>query len=558
MATFSPKCPLCKQYVERLLHDFKTPGEQAVVQKLQKRFPSWSIYQGMCERCLYLNEFDAFDEHFLPDPDLPDGESGTGASAVRSTLFRERVQNEFALLPTYLRLNADPRFRGKGVTIAFIDSGFYPHPDLIKPKNRIKKIVDVTDEKRERRYFDDPHPESWHGMMTSVAAAGNGHLSAGMYRGIASDANVVLIKVMNMKTRHINTEDITRGLRWAIQNAEKYNIRIISLSVADDEPASLTESPVDQAVEDAVKKGIVVVTAVGNNPSKPVIPPASSPSAITVGGLDDRNEIWKEWRQMFHSTYGKTVDGYTKPELIAPAIWVAGSILPGTDQFKESPVLFKLINSTQRSAEKLFERHRKDLPSAPKTLVKGDYKSWARTRIQEMQYIAPYYKHVDGTSFAAPIVSSVIAQMFEANPDLTPEEIKHILMETAEPLTGVTDEQQGCGVLVPRAALERALEMRYRELTPGVHAIDGRLLFVYHNRVPRTVAVAGSFNNWDQKSVRLEESDGGWWSGWLPKPAPGQYQYKYIIDGAVWLEDPANKSKEPDGVGGWNSFLIVN
>ncbi len=555
---FFPKCPLCKHYVEKLLHDFNSPGAKAVVEKMQNRFPSWSIYQGMCERCLYLNEFDSVDEHFLPDPDLPHAESKTGEHAVRSTLFRERVQNEFALLPTYLRLNADPRFRGKGVTIAFIDSGFYPHADLVKPKSRIKTIVDVTDEKKKRRYFNDPHPESWHGTMTSVAAAGNGHLSAGMYRGIAPDASLVLIKVMNTKARHIGTEDITRGLRWAIQNAEKYNIRIISVSVADDEPASLTDSPVDQAVEDAVKKGIVVVAAVGNHPSKPVIPPASSPSAITVGGLDDRNEIWKETRQMFHSTYGKTVDGYTKPELIAPAIWVAGPILPGTDQFKESPLLFKLINSTQRVAEKLFERHRKELPSAPTTLVRGDYKLWARKRILEMQYISPYYKHVDGTSFAAPIVSSVIAQMLEANPDLTPAEIKHILMETAEPLMNATQEQQGRGVLVPRAALELALERRHKELTPGVHTVDGRLLFVYRNRVPRTVAIAGSFNNWDKKGLLLEESSGGWWSGWLPKPNPGAYQYKYIIDGAVWLEDPANKSKEPDGMGGWNSFLIVN
>ncbi len=548
----SPKCPICKHYVERLLHDFKDDGEQAVVKKIEALHPSWSLYQGMCERCLYSNEFDSSDEHFLPDPGF-----AKGVSAVRSTLFRKRVKNEFALLPTPLRLNADPRFRGRGITIAFIDSGFYPHPDLIKPRNRIKTIVDMTDEKRERRYFNEPHVESWHGMMTSVAAAGNGHLSRGLYRGIASHADVVLIKVMNTRTKWINAKDITRGLRWAIDNAEKYNIRIISLSVADDEPASSKESPVDRAVEEAVSKGIVVVAAVGNNPTKPIIPPASSPSAITVGGLDDRNEIWKEFRRMFHSTYGTTVDGYTKPELIAPAIWVAGPILPHTDQFNESPVLFKLVGSMQQTAEKVFKQHRKHLPRAPKTLTKGDYKKWARERILEMQYIAPHYKHVDGTSFASPIVSSVVAQMLEANPDLTPADVKQILMKTAEPLKNAPEEQQGKGVLNPRAAVELALKKRHEELQPGVHTIDGRLLFVYHNRVPRTVAVAGSFNNWDLNLLRLQESHDGWWSVWLPKPKPGVYQYKYVIDGAVWLEDPANKQKEPDGMGGWNSTIKI-
>jgi serine protease AprX len=555
----SRKCPICKQYVERLLHDFTSAAEQRVVEKMRERFPAWSTIQGMCERCLYLNEFDAIDdEHFAPDPGLVSQMGGGGETALRSTLFRSRVQNEFALLPTPLRLNADPRFRGKGVTIAFIDSGFFPHPDLIKPRNRIRAIIDVTDEKRKRRYFSDPHAESWHGMMTSVAAAGNGFLSNEMYRGIASEADVVLIKVMDTSLRWINTENIRRGLRWAIDNAERYNIRIISMSVADDEPVSSKESPVDLAVEEAVSKGIVVVAAVGNNPTKPIIPPASSPSAITVGGLDDQNEMWKTFRQMFHSSFGKTVDGYTKPELIAPAIWVAGPILPHTDQAKESPLLFKLLTLSQRHAEKTLEKHERDLPAAPKNLANGDYKEWVRARIQEMKYIAPYYKHVDGTSFASPIVSSVIAQMLEANPDLAPSDVKRILLDTAEPLKNVLPEQQGKGVLNPRAAVAVALKLRHERLRAGVHAVDGRLLFVYHNRVPRTVAVAGTFNDWNGTVLRLQESHDGWWSAWLPKPAPGKHQYKYVIDGAVWLEDPANKEKEPDGLGGWNSMVVVN
>jgi serine protease AprX len=518
----------------------------------------------MCERCLYLHEFDSVDgEHFAPDPGF-NAQRSDGA-AIKSTLFRLRARNEFALLPTHLRLNADPRFRGKGISIAFIDSGFYPHHDLTKPKNRIKRIVDVTDEAFPRSYFNELHVESWHGMMTSVAAAGNGHLSKGMYRGIASQADVVLIKVMDTKTRWINTQNITRGIRWAMDNAEQYNIRVISLSVADDEPATLNASPVDQAVEEAVKKGIIVVAAVGNNPTKPILPPASSPSAITVGGLDDQNEMWKNFRRMFHSTFGKTADGYTKPELIAPAIWVAGPILPKDSQFEESEILFKLLNASQRSADRasgrfavakrIVSQYKKKFPKIPSTLVKGDYKRWARHRIKEMKYIAPYYKHVDGTSFAAPIVSSVIAQMLEANPYLSPAEVKEILMETAEPLKNAPAEQQGRGVLNPRAAVARTLNKRHEKLEAGVHAVDGKLLFVYHNRVPRTVVVAGSFNNWNVGDLRLQESHNGWWTAWLPKPKPGMYQYKYVIDGAVWLEDPANKQREPDGLGGWNSTI---
>jgi len=71
------------------------------------------------------------------------------------------------------------------------------------------------------------------------------------------------------------------------------------------------------------------------------------------------------------------------------------------------------------------------------------------------------------------------------------------------------------------------------------------------------VAVAGSFNSWSVNEMRLHESHDGWWSAFLPKPQQGKHHYKYVIDGAVWLEDPANEQKEPDGVGGWNSTLIV-
>lgn len=437
------RCPLCGQFVETLLHRFKGPDELAIITKLEQRHRGWCHFQGLCERCFYLNEFDTLEEHF--------------SSREHGSLFRLRLRNEFALLPTPLRLNADPRFRGAGVTIAFIDSGFYPHPDLVKPRNRIRAIVDMTDEHHPARYFRTPHIESWHGTMTSVASIGNGHLSKGLYRGIASEAEAVFIKVFDTRTGRINTENITRGLRWAIAHREEFNIRIINLSVGDDDPATLAESPVDQAAEEAVAKGIVVVAAAGNNPDRPIVPPASSPSVITVGGLDDRNELHEQYRSLYHSTSGTTLDGYVKPELIAPAIWVAGPVLPGTDQYRESGALFRLLNASPAGAGHIYARHACALANAPKGILKGDYKGWCRTRIREMNYIAPFYKHVDGTSFAAPIVSSVIAQMLEACPSLPPILVKRILTTTADPIKDVPREQQGFGVLNPRSAVQRAM-----------------------------------------------------------------------------------------------------
>ena len=77
-------------------------------------------------------------------------------------------------------------------------------------------------------------------------------------------------------------------------------------------------------------------------------------------------------------------------------------------------------------------------------------------KLREGNVISQHYKYVDGTSFAAPIVSSIIACMLEANPRLNPQQIKRILIATAERVSEVEVERQGWGVVSARAAVEAA------------------------------------------------------------------------------------------------------
>src|SRR5437870_1629123 len=117
-------------------------------------------------------------------------------------------QNDF-VLPTPLRMDADQRFTGDGVTIAFLDSGFYAHPDLRTPRNRILGYHSIFADD-DQTSLETNDVASWHGMMTSVVAAGSGTLSDGFYRGIASDANLVLVKIG--RTGRISEDQIRRGL----------------------------------------------------------------------------------------------------------------------------------------------------------------------------------------------------------------------------------------------------------------------------------------------------------------------------------------------------------
>jgi serine protease AprX len=78
-------------------------------------------------------------------------------------------------------------------------------------------------------------------------------------------------------------------------------------------------------------------------------------------------------------------------------------------------------------------------------------------KLRDNAVISGAYKHVDGTSFAAPIVSSLVAQMLEANPALRPHEVKSVLAKTARRLPHVPVDRQGWGVIEPAAAVAEAL-----------------------------------------------------------------------------------------------------
>jgi serine protease AprX len=81
-------------------------------------------------------------------------------------------------------------------------------------------------------------------------------------------------------------------------------------------------------------------------------------------------------------------------------------------------------------------------------------------KLRDNNVISEAYKHVDGTSFASPIVASLAARLLEANPDLSPRDVKLILMKTARRLPHVDMERQGFGVVDPRAAVREALRRR--------------------------------------------------------------------------------------------------
>jgi serine protease AprX len=364
------------------------------------------------------------------------------------------------ILPTPVRLGASERFRGRGVTVAFLDAGFYAHPDLVETRDRVRAYVDVTNPRARRAELAQPDESSWHGMMTSVVACGDGRLSGGLYRGLASEADVVLVKCGS--ARRVAHDDIRRGLEWVVRQRRRHGIRIVNVSVGGDYEASYLSDGLSQAAERATRAGILVCAAVGNlghTPRHAVLPPASAPSVLTVGGLDDQSRMAFASYGLYHSSYGPTVDGLQKPELLAPGIYVPAPILPGTPTHAQARLLALLAEAREAELRPLIAAHPgvDAALDAAQALEPALVRQLVEARVRDHNVISGHYKHVDGTSFASPIVASLAALLLEANPELRPQQLKQILIETARRIPGLPVDRQGWGVVDPRRAILEAL-----------------------------------------------------------------------------------------------------
>jgi serine protease AprX len=412
----------------------------------------------------------------------------------------------------------------------------------VQPRNRIRVWADaIHDPVAVFRFAPEETPNwpdwdgardwQWHGTMTSTVAGGNGFLSHGLYSGLAHAAELVLIQVRD-SNGHISSASIHRALEWILKHGPELGIRIVSLSVSGDPVLPLAGNAVDEAVAALVDAGISVVAAAGNNGQRTLLPPATAPRALTVGGIDDKNIFSHDEIALWHSNYGSASNEVPKPDLVAPSIWVAAPVLPNS--------------SVAEEAHALFARRRRGDPAANR-------------RIADLKLITPHYQHVEGTSFAAPIVASCIACLLEANPALTPLFVRDVLKNTAHLIPGADRERQGAGAVAPGQAVARALAERHSRDTLQVSprlSPEG-IVFSLHDHAASSVAVLGNWNDWRSPGITAIPIEPGYWQAPAVHLPAGRYTYKFLLDGQRWLDDPNNPRKTPDGLGSLNSVVVV-
>jgi subtilisin family serine protease len=333
---------------------------------------------------------------------------------------------------------------GSGVTIAILDSGVHDrgllHEDFGEvydaDSSRVLAHVDFVSGDRDRRLGLDPYG---HGTHVAGIAAGTGRESLqgrpdNFYGGVAFNANLVDLRVID-ETGRGRISDTIAAIDWMIRNRTAYRIRVANFSLG----AAITQShrtdPLCQAVERAVRAGIVCVTAAGNygkdSAGNPVygsiLAPGNDPFAITVGATNTwGSAVRSDDTVASYSSRGPTlVDRADKPDLVAPATLLRSAASPGNY---------------------LATHH--DLT------------------VQESQGEC-VYMWLSGTSVAAPAVSGTVALMLDVNPGLTPAMVKSILQFTAQPLTSTESMNpllrmltEGAGCLNADAAVTLAAAFR--------------------------------------------------------------------------------------------------
>jgi serine protease AprX len=312
--------------------------------------------------------------------------------------------------------------------------------------------------------------------------------SSGDFVGVAPDARVVSIKVADAQGRTDVSQAIA-AIEWVIQNknANGLNIRVLNMSFGTDGVQRYQLDPLAFAAEQAWHQGIVVVVAAGNTGygSAKLNNPAYDPYVIAVGGSDGvgtattDDDVVPSW-----STSG---DGTRNPDVVAPGQSVVSLRVPNSQLDAAYP--------GARTGERFFRG--------------------------------------SGTSQSAAVVSGAAALLLEQRPELTPDQVKALLMGSARSLPNADARAQGSGLIdmVAASAAATPTAVQTWERSTGAGSLDKArgTAIVKHNGKELRGETDFTGNKWDAAKFSKKFAKA------LDKAAAGKGPLKNVdLNGLSW------------------------
>jgi subtilisin family serine protease len=385
-------------------------------------------------------------------------EEGLGAlpavTAKVDAKTAERLKNEGyqiydnsprSLIPGFPKIYKADNFEMPKIDFVDMTEADELHKQGVTGKNQVVAVIDSG--------FDHPKQPlmAWKDIVTGSSRpndpVGHGTHVAGDVLQTAPDAQIVAVRVMNDKGQG-RPSDVVKGIQWAIEHKDEYNIGVINLSLGggpDGYP--YTDDPVNRAVEMAVKKGISVVAAAGNSgPDQATIgSPADDPLTLTVGSALDKKTV------STFSSRGPTDDGLAKPDVMAPGEFIVSWNVPDSQMGKTAQIVETLRKMPGEKLRKLLEEKPQliealGLPEDILDRPDAEIARLVRSGLPPIYLPDPDHIAAPGTSFASPEVAGIVAGLKQANPKASPAQIKETLQKTAEdmgPQYGQYDEGAG-------------------------------------------------------------------------------------------------------------------
>jgi hypothetical protein len=328
-------------------------------------------------------------------------------------------------------------FDGRGVNVAVLDSGVdFTHPDLAPAEVDNVKLAELGPPQPTQTIRlpkgQNSDTTSGHGTHVAGAVAGRGLKSSGKFKGMAYGAGLIGLGAGEV----IEIFTALDGFDYVLAHQKDDAIRVITNSWGTDFAPFDPQDPINIATKKVNDAGIVVLFAAGNSYDEMTISPYAAPWVVTVAAGTKSGTVTA------FSSAGFEVD--TGPD---PAF--AGRDIAGDPR---RPGALGLYHPSVTSTGENVVSTRSIATVVPFTGIAED------VGLEPGE--VPYYTTLSGTSMATPETAGVVAQLLQANPALTPSNIKDVLETTARPISGVPFHKQGYGHTDATAAVETALALK--------------------------------------------------------------------------------------------------